>query len=243
MIPCHLEPFIAHARSVVWKVLNSGGAEVRQARKSAFIWGWDEILFLGVFEKLGVQPGSASTVHRRAPLTPPMQPASYEGAWASKQKRSNQILAVAGSALDDWCSFQDFGASSSRFYAGDGYKEVSAKLVVELAAIFTVDPKRPIGRQSQTILFVTITSINSQRAFLSSPCRWPTNHPIDYGIAVQEHAQNFYQRMCEVSTAPSETAQSAQAMSTPHTVSASSTLAIDTENLEADLFISGLDEE
>jgi hypothetical protein len=165
-----------------------------------------------------------------------MQPASYEGAWASKQKRSTQLLAVAGSALDDWCSFQQFSATSNRFYAGAGYKEVSAKLIVELAAILTVDTKRPIGRQSQVTLFVTTISINSQRVFLSSPCRWPTNHPIDYGAAVQEHAQDFYQRMCEVSTLPSDTVQSTKATSTPHSLSVSSTLAIDTAHLEADLY-------
>ena len=237
VISCHLEPFIAHARSVVWNLLNSGGADVRQARKRAVIWGWDEIIFLSVFEKLRVQPGPA-TVQRRAALTPPMQPASYEGAWASKRKRSIQLLAVAGSALDDWCSFQDFRASSSRFYAGAGYKEVSAKLIVELAAILTVDTKRPIGRQSQITLFVTTISINSQRAILSCPCRWHTNHPIDYGVAVQEHAQDFYQKMCELSTVPSDTAQSANATSTPHSLSVSSTVGMDTAHMEADLYTS-----
>ena len=214
VLSCHLEPFIRLARSTVWHVLNRGGADVRQARKATIFWGWDENLFLRVFDKLGVPPGPA-TVQRGAPITAPMQPASYEGAWASKQKRAIQVLAVAGSALDAWCSFQDFDATSKRFYAGAGYKEVSAKLVVELAAVLTVDTKLSVGKESKVTVFVSTASVNSQHAFLSSPCRWPTNFPIDYGAAVQEHARNFYQRMCDASTVPSDTAQSSPGAAGP----------------------------
>ena len=153
VLSCHLEPFIAHARSVVWNILNRGGADARQARKAAVLWGWDKILFLKVFEKLGAT--WARDGSRGAPIIAPMQPASYEGAWVSKQKRSIQLLAVAGRALDAWCSFQDFDATSKRFYAGASYKEVSAKLIVELAAVLTEDTKRPIGEQSQITVFVT----------------------------------------------------------------------------------------
>ena len=214
VVSSRLEPFIAHARRVVWTILNSGNADVRQARKAAVVWGWDEVLFLKVFEKLGAAPGPV-TVRRGAPELPPMQPASYEGAWASKRKREIQVLCVAGPALDQWCSFQDFHATARRFYAGAGYKEVSAKLIVELAAVLTVDTKRSVGKQSKVTFFVSTMTVNSQLVCLSSPCRWSTHHPIDKGDAVRDHAIQFYHSMCDLSTIPSLTSEISHQVSSP----------------------------
>ena len=212
----HLEPQLAYARNIVWTILNSGSADVRQARKAAVIWGWDEALFLSVFEKLGAALGPV-TVSRGASSVPLAQPASYEGAWASKRKREVQLLAVAGPALHAWCSFHDFDATRRRFFWGSGYKEISAKLVVELAAVLTVDTKRCIGKQSKVTLYVSTMTVNSQLACLSSPCRWPTNHPVDNGAVVQSHALEFYKNMCDLSTIPSVSADNAtnQASSPP----------------------------
>ena len=214
----HLEPQFAYARHLVWTILNSGSADVRQARKAAVIWGWDEVLFLSVFEKLRVPLGPV-TVRKGAPSPPLAQPASYEGAWASKRKREVQFVGIAGRALDSWCSFHDFDATPRRFYWGSGYKEVSAKLVVELAAVLTVDTKRCIGRQSKVTLYVTTMTVNSQLTCLSSPCRWETCHPVDVGTDIQSHAIKFYQNMCDLSTIPSATPKTDPSqMSTPPAV-------------------------
>ena len=82
MFSSHLEPFTQFARYLVWNVLNSGPVNSRQARKlTQTIYGWDETLFLKVFDCFGA-PGPV-TIRRNAPLFPPVQPPSYEGAWAA----------------------------------------------------------------------------------------------------------------------------------------------------------------
>ena len=123
----HLQPFLSHARAQVWSVLNAGSVSTRQARKLVTLYGWDETLFMRVFHSFG-SPGPV-TVRRNSPVKPPVQPTSFEAAWASKKKREVQFILCAGATLDKWCSFQQFPASVRRFYASSGYKKISAKLV------------------------------------------------------------------------------------------------------------------
>ena len=189
----HLEPFVNVARHEVWKILNSGGPSVRQARKATFIYGWDEPLFLRVFEAFG-SPGPV-TIRRNAPLNRPTQPISFEAAWGTKRRREVQLVLTAGKKLDQWCSFQLFPATAHRFFAEAGYKQVSAKLVVEIGAIHTVDNNRISGKECRVALFVSTVTVNSQREVLHSPLRWDSHHPLPAGLDLEQHALAFYDKM------------------------------------------------
>ena len=189
----HLEPFTQYARFLVWSVLNAGAVNSRQARKLATtIYGWDETLFLRVFETFG-KPGPVS-VRRNAPLSPPVQPPSYEGAWAAGKRRELQVVCCAGKVLDDWCSFSHFDATSQRYYGFSGYKEVSVKLVVEVAAIHTVNTSARMGKQNKVAIYVTTAFLNSSRQVNWSPVRWTTHHPISQTEAVRTHLIKTYDK-------------------------------------------------
>ena len=193
----HLEPFFQYARYLVWSVLNSGPVNSRQARKLTHtIHGWDETLFLKVFGSFGA-PGPV-TIRRSAPMLPPVQPQSYEGAWAAGKRRELQVVCAAGKLLDDWCAFHHFDATASRYFGWAGYKEVSVKVLVEVAAIHTVNTRARIGRQSKVSIYVTTAFVNATRQVNWSPLRWATNHPISQNAAVHTHLLKTYDKFMAV---------------------------------------------
>ena len=173
----------------------------RQARKlTTPIYGWDETLFLKVFEPFGAT--GPVTIRRNAPENPPTQPQSYEGAWASGKRREIQVLCQAGKVLDTWCSFNDFLPTQDRYYIGSGYKEVSAKFVVEIAAIHTVNTTKTVGRQSKVAIYVTTAFVNSSREIIWSPVRWVTAQPICNSAAVRAHLLGIFDIMMSVQHTP-----------------------------------------
>ena len=212
MFTSHLHPLLNFARHQVWTILNSGGPDVRQARKATFIYGWDENVFRHVFDGFG-EPGPV-TIRRNAPLNPPSQPESFEAAWGTKRRREVQLVLTAGKMMDQWCSFQAFPATARRFFADSGYKQVSAKMVVEIGAIHTVDNNRIAGKECRVALFVSTVTVNSQREVLHSPLRWQSHHPLPGGADLEEHALAFYDKMhlveAESTTAATPTTQSTQ---------------------------------
>ena len=121
-----------------------------------------------------------------------MQPPSYEGAWAAGKRRELQVVCCAGKLLDDWCSFSQFEATSQRYYGFSGYKEVSVKLVVEVAAIHTVNTSARMGKQSKVAIYVTTAFLNCSRQVNWSPVRWPTCHPISQTDTVRKHLIKNY---------------------------------------------------
>ena len=196
---CHVEPFLNLARHHVWTILNSGGPDVRQARKTAYVYGWDESLFLKVFENFGTP--EPVTVRRNAPIIPPIQPECFEAAWVTRKRRELQLVLCAGKALDKWFSFHvHYPPTSTRFFAEAGYKQVSAKMVVEVAAIHTTDTRRVAGKECRVALFVSTVFVNSQRQVIHSPLRWESSRPLPSAAAVNQHALNFFDKMHDVAS-------------------------------------------
>ena len=197
MFSSHLEPFLQYARYLVWNVLNAGPVNSRQARKlTQTIYGWDETLFLKVFDCFGA-PGPV-TVRRNSPLLAPVQSPSYEGAWASGKRRELQLICTAGKVLDAWCAFQQFDATSSRYFGWAGYKEVSVKMLVEIAVIHTINTRARMGRQSKVSIYVTTAFVNASRQVNWSPLRWTTKHPISQSAAVRMHLLKTYDKFMTV---------------------------------------------
>ena len=197
----HLQPHVSFARSLVFSVLNAGAVNVRQARKQTSpIYGWDENLFLKVFE--GFSTSKHVTARRNSPTIPPVQPQSYEGAWASRRRREIQVILTSGKKLDDWCAFDEFKATAVRFYSNSGYKEVSAKCVVEVVAIHTVDTRRSVGKQSKVSIFVSTVFVTSARKIEWSPLRWEGSQPIDNSTTIATHILKWYDAMLAVERTP-----------------------------------------
>ena len=201
LVTSHLEPHVQHARFLVWSVLNAGAVNTRQARKlTPAIYGWDETLFMKVFGAFGAT--GPVTIRRHAPENPPSQPESFESAWATGKRREVQALCGAGRVLDTWCSFNDFPPTQDRYFIGSGYKEVSAKFVVEVAAILTVNTSKPVGRQSKVAIYVTTAFVNSTRQIIWSPVRWSTAQPIINNAAVRSHLLGTFDIMQLVQHTP-----------------------------------------
>ena len=217
----HLEPHVAFARSLVFSVLNAGAVNVRQARKQTSpIYGWDESLFMKVFQCFNIS--THVTIRRNSPTISPVQPQSYEGAWANRRRREIQLILTAGNELDKWCAFDDFKATADRFYSNSGYKEISAKCVVEVVAIHTVDTRRSVGKQSKISVFVSTVFITPARKIEWSPLRWEGFHPIDDSDRIKSHILNWYDTVLLVertpgrdSSVPSASSVSSVSMHTP----------------------------
>ena len=218
LVTSHLEPHLQYARYLVWSVLNSGAVNTRQARKlAATIYGW-ETLFLKVFGAFG-ETGPV-TVRRNAPENPPTQPESYEGAWASGKRREIQVLCGSGKVLDAWCSFKDFLPTQDRYFIGSGYKEVSAKFVMEVAAIHTVNTTKAVGRQSKVAIYVSTAFVNSSRQIIWSPIRWKAAEPICNNAAARSHLLSNFDIMQLVQHTPGRdsSVQSLTTQSPTHSV-------------------------
>ena len=199
LVTSHLEPHVQHARFLVFSILNAGAVNTRQARKlTPTIYGWDETLFLKVFGAFGAT--GPVTIRKNSPENPPSQPESFEGAWATRKRREVQALCGAGKVLDTWCSFNDFPPTQDRYYIGSGYKEVSAKFVVEVAAILTVNTSKPVGRQSKVAIYVFTAFVNSSRQIVWSPVRWTTAQPISTNASVRSHLLGTFDIMQLVHT-------------------------------------------
>ena len=192
------------ARERVWRVLASGGIDKQNARKKETLLHWNENQFRSVFKEWGA--AGPVTIRKKSPTIPPIQPPTFEAAWASKRKRELQVVLSPGRVMERWCRFQDFntGSNPERFYYGHGRKQIGVKMISEIAAIFTVDSSKRPGKECRVSLYISTVRVKTGGEVEWSYCSWPTTRDIDDGDDATNAVLEFHDRLMRSSSRASK---------------------------------------